>query len=68
MYSSEVRRSGSRVNEVQLCSKFKSSLALPVCPRLVVIRIAPLAPRTPNTAVAEASFSTDTLSTSSALR
>ena len=37
-------------------------------PRLVVIRIAPLAPRTPNTAVAEASFSTDTLSTSSALR
>ena len=33
--------------------------ALPSSPRLVVIKITPLAPRTPNTAVADASFNTE---------
>ena len=33
--------------------------ALPPSPRLVVIKITPLAPRTPNTAVADASFNTE---------
>ncbi|MNT18683.1 hypothetical protein D3C72_1538990 [compost metagenome] len=36
--------------------------ALPSLPLLVVMRITPLAPRTPYTAVAVASFSTDTVS------
>ena len=40
-----------------------SITALPSCPRLVVTRITPLAPFTPNTAVAEASLSTDMFST-----
>ena len=48
------------VNEV-----LKSTTGLLVSPRLVVIRITPFAPRTPNTAVAEASFKTEKLSISS---
>ena len=36
----------------------------PSLPRLVVIKITPFAPRIPNTAVAEASFNTVTLSIS----
>ena len=39
-------------------------VGLPSLPRLVVMRITPLPPRTPNTAVAEASFSTEMFSTS----
>ena len=38
--------------------------ALPVVPRLVVTRMTPFAPRTPNTAVAEASLRTEMLSIS----
>ena len=38
--------------------------ALPVVPRLVVTRMTPFAPRTPKTAVAEASFRTEMLSIS----
>ena len=37
--------------------------ALPSSPRLVVIKITPLAPRTPNTAVADASFNTEMVAT-----
>ena len=36
-------------------------LAFPSCPRFVVIIITPLAPFTPYTAVADASFRTETL-------
>ena len=37
----------------------KEILALPSAPRLVVINITPLAPRTPYMALAEASFNTE---------
>ena len=43
----------------------KSTTGLLVSPRLVVIKITPFAPRTPKTAVAEASFSTEKVSISS---
>ena len=41
------------------CSTDTLMFVLPECPRLVVIRITPFAPRTPYTALAEASFSTE---------
>jgi len=62
--SHESRRSGLKAISCMLNSTLALIRAVPFSPLRVVIIITPLAPRTPNTAVAEASFNTEILAIS----